>query len=139
MKTLKSKNAVSATMWRNLAVCTAIGLTGLFVGCSDDDIKPGNEEELNREAGKITLQIIPGSAQTGRVKNVVKTRATQRKRDRLTHVATVMPVGDKEKYHWSATAIAFDGTGTQAYVTWHSDYQATTVATCFCRCQAVFK
>lgn len=116
----------SISKWRNIAICTAIGLTGLFSGCSNDDEKPGKEAEETPETGKISLQLISGTSQQGRIKTVAGTKAL-RKSDRLTYVGTITAPQVATDNHWSATAIAFNGNN--AYITWHSDRQASTEAT----------
>lgn len=114
---------------RKVSACMAIVVAGLIAGCNDDHT-PGNTEEENSESGKITLQVISGN-QAGRVNSVVTTRFDGgdlglRKRDRLELVATITAPAEHAEFNWSATAVAIEGT--KAYITWHSDRQATTEA-----------
>lgn len=112
---------------RKVSACMAIVVAGLIAGCSDDHMKSENPEEENGESGKITLQLISGTSQSGRISSIANPRAL-RKSDRLTYVATIKAPQVATDNNWSATAVAIDQAGQKAYITWHSDKQATTAA-----------
>lgn len=121
------------TKLRKVAVCSVIGLAGLFIGCSDDDVNPNNNEDEKTENGKISLQLLSGASQQGRIETLFGTRAGEdeglRKKDKLTWVADIDAPAKATEYKWSTTAIAFSKDGKKAYITWHSDRQATDKAT----------
>lgn len=121
------------TKLRKVAVCSVIGLAGLFIGCSDDDVNPNNNEDEKTETGKITLQLLSGASQSGRIETLMGTRAEEdtglRKKDKLTWVANIESPKKATESKWSTTAIAFSKDGKRAYITWHSDRQATDKAT----------
>lgn len=138
MKQLDFRNAVFSASWRNgmvgvrrIAACVAIILTGLLAGCSSDD-KFDGEEEIKEvygpESGKVSLKLVDGTSQKGRIKSIVTTRAMLKSAS-LTYVATIKnPAYQADNKKWSATAIALDPGKDRAYITWHSDRQATQAA-----------
>lgn len=77
-------------------------------------------------ANSLTLKKLDASSQAGRVSFPGQTRG--QKANRLQLVAKIAPIAGSEaaKYNWSATGIAIDNG--IAYVSWHSDHQATTAA-----------
>lgn len=106
---------------RRLTTCTAIVLAGMLASCSEDDVNEGNDPVVP-ESNTVSLKLISGAEQAGRVKCVAETKAFTKK-EKLALVGTILPVEEKADYQWSATAVAFNETGTRAYVTWHSDKQ----------------
>lgn len=92
----------------------------LLASCSEE-AKQGPENTIPNEEG-LTLTALSAASQSGRVTTYGETRGE--KSERLTLVAKVGPVADSfaEEHVWSATGIVISGT--RAFVTWHSDYQA---------------
>ena len=108
----------------------------MTAACSDDNVvndnpdpTPGTEEESN----VVTLEVIDGASQAGRIHMVTPTKAVGGvKKNRLNYVATISNPnvqGDQKK--WSATSVFVEnepGTKKTVYITWHSDKQATNPA-----------
>lgn len=105
----------------------------MTAACSDDNVvndnpdpTPGTEEESN----VVTLQVIDGASQSGRIHMVPQTKAVEGvKKNRLNYVATIgNPELQGEDKKWSATSVFIEneeGTKNTVYITWHSDRQAT--------------
>lgn len=141
MKKLNFRNVGLSKKWktniagaRRVYACAAIVLAGLLTGCSSDDKhKFINEEEEEKEvygpeSGKVSLRLIDGASQEGRIKSIVTTKAMLKSAS-LTYVATIKnPAYQADNKKWSATAIAVDREKKRAYITWHSDRQATHAA-----------
>ena len=108
----------------------------MTAACSDDNVvndnpdpTPGTEEESN----VVTLQVIDGASQSGRIHMVPQTKAVEGvKKNRLNYVATIgNPELQGEDKKWSATSVFVEneeGTKNTVYITWHSDKQATNPA-----------
>ena len=112
---------------RRLTTCTAIVLAGMLASCSNDDVENKEPEQpVVAEGNTASLKLFEGASQAGRIKHNVTTKTDQQRK--LNLVATVARPEYQEKMNWSATAIAFNDKGTKAYVTWHSDKQATNPA-----------
>ena len=108
---------------RRLTTCTAIVLAGMLASCSNDDVENKEPEQpVVAEGNTVSLKLISGASQAGRVELVAKTKANDQER-KLEYVGKINPPKYQAEKKWSATAIAFDATGTKAYVTWHSDKQ----------------
>lgn len=91
----------------------------MLASCSSESNEPVNKP-IEKE--NIALKTLSASSQAGRV----KTYGTRgEKSDRLQLVATIAPVEESlaAVHNWSATGISI-ANGT-AYVSWHSNYQAT--------------
>ncbi len=116
---------------RRLTTCTAIVLAGMLASCSNDDVENKEPEQpVVSEGNTVSLKLISGALQAGRVERVTETKSSLNKKERLEYVGTIKPVEEeREKLNWSATAVAFNADGTKAYVTWHSNMQAENPAT----------
>lgn len=93
----------------------------MFGSCSDDITKGGNDSSTNG----LKLTTLSQGSQANRITAPSATRGE--KSERLTLVATIAPVKDAAKEKWSATSIDF--AGGNAYITWHSNRQASDPAT----------
>lgn len=108
----------------------------MTAACSDDSVvndnpnpTPGTEEESN----VVTLEVMDGASQAGRIHMVPQTKAVEGvKKNRLNYVATIgNPELQGEDKKWSATSVFVEneeGTKNTVYITWHSDKQATNPA-----------
>lgn len=100
--------------------------TALMCGaCSDDINNPGGENTPNQVVNSLTLTKLDAASQAGRVSLPGQTRGE--KSSRLELVAKIAPLSDAATKHWSATGVAI--ANGNAYVSWHSDHQATVQAT----------
>lgn len=95
--------------------------SALMLAACSEDIK-GPDSVRPAEDGLNLTSLSPAS-QSGRVSLPGETRG--QKADRLQLVAKIAPIAgsDAAAHHWSATGIAISG-GT-AYVSWHSNHQAS--------------
>lgn len=103
-----------------------VALSALVLGaCSNEDL-PGNPN-MPEKQNTVLLKSLDVASQAGRITVNNPTRGP--KAERLQLVAKIAPVetSDTAQKNWSATAIAVDGG--KAYITWHSNHQATTAAT----------
>lgn len=103
-----------------------VALSALVLGaCSNEDL-PGNPN-MPEKQNTVLLKSLDVASQAGRITVNNPTRGP--KAERLQLVAKIAPVetSDAAQKNWSATAIAVDGG--KAYITWHSNHQATTAAT----------
>ncbi len=96
----------------------------MLASCSNEADSPKNPVEDNAN-DNLTLTTLSPSSQASRIKAIAGTRGEKSERLELQYI--VAPVADAQNYTWSATGIAFGNNG--AYVSWHSDKQATTEAT----------
>lgn len=110
---------------RNKYLILAASAALVFGACSDDITQGGNSNS-NETSNALTLKRLDSSSQKGRVNLPGETRGP--KADRLQLVAKIKPVVDDDAINknWSATGIAIQGGN--AYVTWHSNHQATNAA-----------
>ena len=139
MKQLHLKLIEDSASWRKgmvhlrrTSACMAIVLVSLLAGCSSDKVVNPDDitevkEKYGSESGKVTLKLLSGASQQGRVNSLASTR-TIRNKDALTLVATIKPVDKLVDKIWSASAIAIDDAKKRVYITWHSDRQAATQA-----------
>lgn len=91
----------------------------MFAACSDD-INNAGDNNFSPENG-IRLTELNASSQSGRVEIPGQTKGM--KAERLELVMHIKPVNDTQTNKWSATGITF--IGDNAYVSWHSDHQAS--------------
>lgn len=100
-------------------------LSALMLGaCSDDNSVNGEPDVPQMQPNTLPMNVLSASSQAGRITVASATRGL--KSERLQRVATIAPVTDVGGHNWSATAVTVRGDN--AYVTWHSDHQATTQA-----------
>ena len=101
----------------------------VLAACSDDVTTdtptPTPEPEVNENV--VPLEIFDGASQQGRLTLSAGTRAAE-KWTRLKEVAQIAPPEYHKDWNWSATAISLDG-DKRAFVSWHSNYQASDPAT----------
>lgn len=105
----------------------------MTAACSDDNVvndnpTPGPEPEV--ESNVVTLEVVDGASQAGRIHMVPQTKAVGGvKKNRLNYVGTISnPDYQGEEKNWSATSVFVeneDGTRHTVWITWHSDKQAT--------------
>lgn len=101
-------------------------LSALMLGaCSDDNSVNGEPDVPQKQPNTLPMNVLSASSQAGRITVASATRGP--KSERLQLVAKIAPLSDTGSKHWSATGIAVNGG--KAYVTWHSNRQATTQAT----------
>lgn len=101
-------------------------LSALMLGaCSDDNSVNGEPDVPQMQPNTLPMNVLSASSQAGRITVASATRGP--KSERLQLVAKIDPLSDTGSKHWSATGIAVSGD--KAYVTWHSNRQATTQAT----------
>lgn len=101
-------------------------LSALMLGaCSDDNSVNGEPDVPQMQPNTLPMNVLSASSQAGRISVASATRGP--KSERLQRVAKIAPVTDVDDNNWSATAVTVRGGN--AYVTWHSDRQATTQAT----------
>lgn len=99
----------------------------LLASCSDTDMVQNPDITPPGDANTLTLNVLSVSSQSGRFNLAKDTRGP--KADRLQFVAELAPVAtsDAAEKNWSATSVVVEGG--KAYVTWHSNRQATAPAT----------
>lgn len=101
-------------------------LSALMLGaCSDDNSVNGEPDVPQMQPNTLPMNVLSASSQAGRISVASATRGP--KSERLQRVAKIAPVAGADDNNWSATAVTVNGNS--AYVTWHSDRQATTQAT----------
>lgn len=124
---LKSRVMNKKFYW--LAGFAALMMTA---ACSDDNVvneNPTPDPEPEVESNVVTLQVIDGASQAGRIHMVPQTKAVSGvKKNRLNLVAEIgnPELQDVDK-NWSATSVFVEneeGTSHTVYITWHSDRQA---------------
>ena len=124
---LKSRVMNKKFYW--LAGFAALMMTA---ACSDDNVvneNPTPDPEPEVESNVVTLQVIDGASQAGRIHMVPQTKAVSGvKKNRLNYVATIShPELQADSKNWSATSVFVEnegGTSNTLYITWHSDMQA---------------
>lgn len=95
----------------------------MLAACSEDI---NNGPDVNKPVeNALNLTSLDAASQAGRVTLPGQTRG--QKSDRLQLVAKIAPVADAAANNWSATGIAISNGN--AYVSWHSNRQATNQAT----------
>ena len=125
---LKSRVMNKKFYW--LAGFAALMMTA---ACSDDNVvneNPTPDPEPEVESNVVTLQVIDGASQAGRIHMVPQTKAVSGvKKNRLNYVATIShPELQADEKNWSATSVFVENeesTSHTVYITWHSDRQAT--------------
>ena len=109
---------------RNKYLLLGAASTLMLAACSED-INQGPENNRPVE-NALNLTSLSPASQAGRVSLPGQTRGI--KADRLQLVAKIAPIAESQaaEHMWSATGIAINGN--TAYVSWHSDHQASTPA-----------
>ena len=107
---------------RNKYLLLGAASTLMLAACSED-INQGPDNNRPVE-NALNLTSLSPASQAGRVSLPGQTRG--QKSERLQLVAKIAPVADAADNNWSATGIAI--ANGNAYVSWHSNYQATNQA-----------
>ncbi len=103
----------------------------LAASCTDDALDNGANNGQNPEADSnvVTLTVLDGASQQGRIHTPSAPDTRALKSQRLQYVATIgNPTWQDADHVWSATSVYIDDAKQQAYITWHSDRQATNPA-----------
>lgn len=103
----------------------------MLASCTDDALDNGASNGLGPEADSnvVTLTVLDGASQQGRIHTPSAPDTRALKSQRLQYVATIgNPDWQDEDHVWSATSVYLDDATQQAYITWHSDRQATNPA-----------
>lgn len=103
----------------------------MLASCTDDALDNGASNGLGPEADSnvVTLTVLDGASQQGRIHTPSAPDTRALKSQRLQYVATIGNPEWQDKDHvWSATSVYIDDATQQAYITWHSDRQATNPA-----------
>lgn len=103
----------------------------LLASCTDDALDNGANNGQNPEANSnvVNLTVLDGASQQGRIHTPAAPNTRALKSQRLQYVATIKNLEWQNKDHvWSATSVYLDDENKKAYVTWHSDRQATNPA-----------
>lgn len=103
----------------------------MLASCTDDALDNGASNGLGPEADSnvVTLTVLDGASQQGRIHTPSAPDTRALKSQRLQYVATIgNPEWQDKKHVWSATSVYLDDATQQAYITWHSDRQATNPA-----------
>lgn len=103
----------------------------LASSCTDDALDNGanNGQSPEADSNVVTLTVLDGASQQGRIHTPAAPDTRALKSQRLQYVATIESTKWQDKDHvWSATSVYIDDETKQAYVTWHSDRQATNQA-----------
>lgn len=99
----------------------------MLASCTDDALDNGASNGHGPEADSnvVTMTVLDGASQQGRIYSVPSPDTRALKSQRLQYVATIdneiLQAKDKV---WSATSVYLDDETKQVYVTWHSDKQA---------------
>lgn len=99
----------------------------MLASCTDDALDNGASNGLGPEADSnvVTLTVLDGASQQGRIHTPSAPDTRALKSQRLQYVATIgNPDWQDEGHVWSATSVYLDDATQQAYITWHSDRQA---------------
>ena len=107
---------------RNKYLLLGAASTLMLAACSED-INQGPDNNRPVE-NALNLTSLSPASQAGRVSLPGQTRG--QKSERLQLVAKIAPVADAADNNWSATGIAI--ANGNAYVSWHSNHQATVAA-----------
>ena len=105
--------------------CAAMLL--LAASCTDDALDNGanNGQSPEADSNVVTLTVLDGASQQGRIHTPAAPNTRALKSQRLQYVATIdNDLWQHESKVWSATAVYIDDATKRAYVTWHSDRQA---------------
>lgn len=103
----------------------------LLASCTDDALDNGANNGQNPEANSnvVNLTVLDGASQQGRIHTPAAPDTRALKSQRLQYVATIESTDWQDSKHvWSATSVYLDDENKKAYVTWHSDRQATNPA-----------
>ena len=103
----------------------------LLASCTDDALDNGANNGQNPEANSnvVNLTVLDGASQQGRIHTPAAPNTRALKSQRLQYVATIKNLEWQNEDHvWSATSVYLDDENKKAYVTWHSDRQATNPA-----------
>ena len=99
----------------------------MLASCTDDALDNGasNGHRPEADSNVVTMTVLDGASQQGRIYSVPSPDTRALKSQRLQYVATIdneiLQAKDKV---WSATSVYLDDETKQVYVTWHSDKQA---------------
>lgn len=99
----------------------------MLASCTDDALDNGASNGLGPEADSnvVTLTVLDGASQQGRIHTPSAPDTRALKSQRLQYVATIgNPTWQDADHVWSATSVYLDDATQQAYITWHSDRQA---------------
>ena len=103
----------------------------LASSCTDDALDNGanNGQSPEADSNVVTLTVLDGASQQGRIHTPSAPDTRALKSQRLQYVATIgNPTWQDADHVWSATSVYLDDATQQAYITWHSDRQATNPA-----------
>ena len=103
----------------------------LAASCTDDALDNGanNGQSPEADSNVVTLTVLDGASQQGRIHTPAAPNTRALKSQRLQYVATIESTKwQDDKHVWSATSVYIDDDRKQAYITWHSDRQATNQA-----------
>ena len=99
----------------------------MLASCTDDALDNGASNGHGPEADSnvVTMTVLDGASQQGRIYSVPSPDTRALKSQRLQYVATIENTDwQDDKHVWSATSVYLDDETKQVYVTWHSDKQA---------------
>lgn len=103
----------------------------LASSCTDDALDNGanNGQSPEADSNVVTLTVLDGASQQGRIHTPAAPNTRALKSQRLQYVATIdNELWQADSHVWSATSVYIDDATKQAYVTWHSDRQANNPA-----------
>ena len=99
----------------------------MLASCTDDALDNGASNGHGPEADSnvVTMTVLDGASQQGRIYSVPTPDTRALKSQRLQYVATIdNEILQAKAKVWSATSVYLDDEKKQVYVTWHSDKQA---------------
>ena len=99
----------------------------MLASCTDDALDNGASNGHGPEADSnvVTMTVLDGASQQGRIYSVPSPDTRALKSQRLQYVATIdNEIWQAKDKIWSATSVYLDDEKKQVYVTWHSDKQA---------------
>ena len=103
----------------------------LASSCTDDALDNGanNGQSPEADSNVVTLTVLDGASQQGRIHTPAAPDTRALKSQRLQYVATIdNELWQHESKVWSATSVYIDDATKRAYITWHSDRQASNPA-----------
>lgn len=103
----------------------------LASSCTDDALDNGanNGQSPEADSNVVTLTVLDGASQQGRIHTPAAPDTRALKSQRLQYVATIdNELWQNESKVWSATSVYIDDATKRAYITWHSDRQASNPA-----------
>lgn len=103
----------------------------LAASCTDDALDNGanNGQSPEADSNVVTLTVLDGASQQGRIHTPAAPDTRALKSQRLQYVATIdNELWQNESKVWSATSVYIDDATKRAYITWHSDRQASNPA-----------